>query len=86
MNNTRDGLSDILLYNKMKELNLRKEKNAKKSGKKHFTERPGDWICYNCQNLNFTFRTSCNRCNLPKFENQKLFQKLKMSTMNFNYL
>ena len=35
----------------MKEINLRKEKNAKKNGKKHFTERPGDWICYNCQNL-----------------------------------
>jgi hypothetical protein len=31
-----------------------------------FTERSGDWICKNCKNLNFAFRTECNRCKLPK--------------------
>ena len=31
-----------------------------------FTERSGDWICKNCRNLNFAFRTECNRCKLPK--------------------
>lgn len=31
-----------------------------------FTERTGDWICKNCQNLNFSFRQECNRCKLPK--------------------
>ena len=39
--------------------------------KKPFIERPGDWICSNCQNLNFSFRTNCNRCHLPKNEKQK---------------
>jgi hypothetical protein len=39
-----------------------------------FTERTGDWICKNCRNLNFAFRSECNRCKLPKkdaFENPK---------------
>ena len=51
-----------------------------------FIERPGDWICYNCQNLNFQFRTNCNRCHIPKIENQKLIQNLEMNRnmMNIN--
>ena len=45
------------------------KKNNK--GKKPFIERPGHWICNNCQNLNFSFRNNCNRCNLSKNKNQK---------------
>ena len=26
------------------------------------TIREGDWICFFCQNLNFSFRNECNRC------------------------
>jgi hypothetical protein len=33
---------------------------------KPFTEREGDWVCQRCRNLNFSFRTECNRCRLPK--------------------
>ena len=33
-----------------------KERNNKK----------GDWICLNCRNLNYSFRTICNRCKIPK--------------------
>lgn len=33
-----------------------------------FCERTGDWICKKCRNLNFSFRTECNRCKLPKKE------------------
>lgn len=53
------------------------EKGNKKSNKckKPFIERPGDWICCNCQNLNFAFRTNCNRCHLSKAENQKIMQQ-----------
>ena len=51
--------------------------------KQQFIERPGDWICYNCQNLNFTFRTNCNRCHMPKIENMKLIHNLK-NMMNVN--
>lgn len=88
-NNNGDCLNEMYLYNQMNEINSRKEKNAKRNqnNKKHFIERPGDWICCNCKNLNFTFRTSCNRCKLPKSENQKLFQQLEMNKnqMNYNY-
>ena len=35
---------------------------------KYFSGRTGDWTCNNCRNLNFAFRTVCNRCKLPKPE------------------
>ena len=63
---------------------INKKKKRNSSTKKTFTEmdkpkkklieRPGDWICCNCKNLNFAFRTNCNRCHLTKSENQKYFQ------------
>ena len=34
-------------------------------------ERKGDWICQICNNLNFSFRTKCNRCKIPKEEGIK---------------
>ena len=34
-----------------------------------FTEREGDWICFKCKNLNFAFRTICNRCHEAKNKN-----------------
>ena len=56
------------------------------NNRKPFNERPGDWICYNCQNLNFTFRTNCNRCHISKIQNQKLIHDLEMQRymMNIN--
>ena len=44
-----------------------KKRNNVKRKKKHF--------CFNCDNLNFGFRTNCNRCQLTKTENQKIIQK-----------
>ena len=38
----------------------------KNQNKKTFAKRKGDWICIQCQNLNFAFRTRCNRCGLDK--------------------
>ena len=29
------------------------KKNEEKKKKKPFVEREGDWICFNCDNLNF---------------------------------
>ena len=34
--------------------------------KKPFEIREGDWTCEFCYNLNFAFRTKCNRCGLIK--------------------
>jgi hypothetical protein len=42
-------------------LNFRKKKHNK-----DFKVRFGDWICPKCENLNFAFRTKCNRCGLSK--------------------
>ena len=36
--------------------------------KKPLIERKGDWSCPKCRNLNFAFRTNCNRCQLSKNE------------------
>ena len=40
--------------------------NQKEKQKKPFEIRAGDWTCFDCNNLNFAFRTKCNRCGLPK--------------------
>ena len=42
---------------------------------KPFVERTGDWICKSCQNLNFAFRNKCNRCGLPKSEENDVIKK-----------
>ena len=46
-----------------------KEKKQKK--KKNFVERNGDWTCFYCKNLNFSFRKKCNRCNALKVNSEK---------------
>ena len=55
--------------------NKAKQKNDAKKGQKKrkiekkrrtLIEREGDWTCFNCKNLNFSFRTQCNRCFTPK--------------------
>ena len=40
--------------------------NQKSKPKKNFERREGDWICFNCNNLNFAFRKICNRCGITK--------------------
>ena len=52
-------------------------------GQKQFSEREGDWICFNCKNVNFSFRIICNRCQLPKNESDKLLQ-LNLSLISNN--
>jgi len=45
--------------------------------KKPFVERVGDWICFKCKNLNFSFRIACNRCQITKKESEKLYECFK---------
>lgn len=67
-----------------KELELEKSKNTnkgkkknKKKNKQKFIERMGDWYCSNCGNLNFSFRNSCNRCQLNRNESENMEKKKK---------
>ena len=50
--------------------NLEKKKKKKKT---EFIEREGDWSCYRCKNINFSFRGVCNKCQLSKDESEKKF-------------
>ena len=44
-----------------------KKKDNKKNKKKN-KERKTDWLCLNCQNLNYGFRKNCNRCKIERKE------------------
>ena len=54
---------------------IKKEKKKKKKNKKNFEEREGDWNCYFCKNLNFSFRKKCNKCAVFKNYSEKLHDK-----------
>ena len=68
-NNTdkSSGNKMIKIYNKY---NILPENNFKVKHKS-FKERKGDWFCKLCNNLNFAFRTKCNRCKAPKENDPK---------------
>ena len=50
-----------------------------KKFKKNFIKKSGDWFCPNCSNINFAFRSECNRCHLSK---QKTMLMLQQNQMN----
>ena len=50
-------------------INNKKNSNNNKNKKKPFDKRKGDWKCPNCNNLNFSFRVVCNRCQIQKPNN-----------------
>lgn len=57
--------------------------NKSKKGKKQFSERAGDWVCVKCKNLNFSFRSICNRCQLTKTDNDKLYEQYMNNLLNY---
>ena len=64
----RIGDNDINNVNLDKNNNNEDNNEDKKEEKykKPFEIREGDWTCEFCYNLNFAFRTRCNRCGLIK--------------------
>ena len=68
-NQKPNKINDNEIYNKnirnIENNNNDLEKKEEKS-KKPFEIREGDWTCEFCFNLNFAFRTKCNRCGLIK--------------------
>ena len=55
--------------------NSNKNRNKKNQKKKGYIEKEGDWPCYDCKNINFSFRDVCNRCRLPKEESEKKYRE-----------
>ncbi|MCQ2821603.1 MAG: zinc finger Ran-binding domain-containing protein [archaeon] len=53
---------------------------CQKRKKGHFVQQEGDWQCFKCRNINFSFRSSCNKCGMSKEEtdrqNDLIFEKL----------
>jgi hypothetical protein len=63
-NNINNQLNNFENNNQFIYMNL--ANNQKTKPKKTFERREGDWICFNCNNLNFAFRKICNRCGITK--------------------
>ena len=61
--------SDNYLFNAKAE-SIKKKREERRKKKNNFVKREGDWICYKCKNLNFAFRSICNKCKLPKKESE----------------
>lgn len=55
----------------LKNANIKTIVKGKKKNKKTFVERDGDWTCFYCKNLNFSFRKKCNRCKASKDSSEK---------------
>jgi hypothetical protein len=74
MNRNLNG-NDNSNKTKIKMTNNQNPKCESKKIKKPFIEREGDWFCLQCKNLNFSFRGSCNRCQISKEDNEILKSK-----------
>ena len=74
-----------LIKNKFDKGNKKANKNFKKEGKnrKLFEVRAGDWTCCKCNNLNFSFRSKCNRCGISKELNIKI-ESMNKQMFNLN--
>ena len=70
--NNKFGEIPIQFYNYQK-INVDKKKKKKKQ---EFVEREGDWSCYRCKNINFSFREICNKCQFSKEESEQKFKEV----------
>ena len=67
-NNNYEFYPKNYIHKKSSKNDLINNKNKIEIKKKNFEERKGDWLCLYCNNLNFAFRTKCNRCKALKDE------------------
>ena len=76
-NRCKKNKSPKNIYNQNLNIEIIKKNNLSNilnnNKQKQFSERLGDWICFNCKNLNFSFRKFCNRCQLSKEESNNYF-------------
>lgn len=75
-------IKDLKSKNENKDLN----NNNIPNNYKERNNKKGDWICINCRNLNYSFRTVCNRCKIPKinpfFNNGNILKNKEMNNNN----
>ena len=84
-----------LNINKNKNINFNNNSEHKKTKKSKLKEREGDWTCFFCKNLNFSFRKKCNRCGIQReksdifydnyMENLKKLINNNLKNSNFNF-
>ena len=79
------GVVDDILVNNLNEpkpmIQPQKSYQPYQEKKKNFESREGDWNCFDCHNLNFSFRVKCNRCGLSKEMSDKKCEEYKMNMM-----
>ena len=79
------GVVDDILVNNLNEpkpmIQPQKSYQPYQNKKKNFEIREGDWNCFDCHNLNFSFRVKCNRCGLSKEMSDKKCEEYKMNMM-----
>jgi hypothetical protein len=46
--------------------------NIQSNSKPNQQHHQKDWVCFQCKNVNFSFRVICNRCELPKVQSETL--------------
>ena len=86
-------INNINLNNNNNKNNINSE--HKKTKKTKLKEREGDWTCFFCKNLNFSFRKKCNRCGIQRekseilydnyMENLKKIINNNLKNNNFNF-
>jgi hypothetical protein len=97
--NINNNINTNNMFNQQLQMNLLNHKNLlnhitgnnkiqqqhmKEKGKKPFEIREGDWTCFYCNNLNFAFRTKCNRCGLAKEDSIKKYNMKMLQNMYNN--
>ena len=65
-NQKPNKIGDNIVYENINNFNESIDRKKEEKCKKPFEIREGDWTCEFCYNLNFAFRTKCNRCGLIK--------------------
>ena len=76
MNKIENNTNNSININNSNNNNI--NNNSNNNNKKNFQIREGDWNCFNCNNLNFSFRIKCNRCGMLKINSMKKFNKLNI--------
>ena len=69
------------MWQQQQNQNQQFKQKPKKSKAAQASHRAGDWVCIQCDNLNYGFRTTCNRCKIQTYE-RNLQQGLEALTQN----